>query len=182
MLQEVIISGRRDTETSVVIEPYCQEFSIPPNGLMEISIDDVERTVEINLNEDGGITVWLFEAGEITVWDRATLDAGGARARRRLSEQPKTLDDVTKELRRYARRAAAEEYPPDEREGALSRVKSLELTRDMLLRGEILPPDLRAELLAWALAEERLPKSEVFVGYLRAAVELGSTPSKREGS
>ena len=182
MLREVRISGRKDAETRVVVEPYYQEFSIPPDGLLEIAIEDVEESVEVNFNEDGGITVWLFEAGEITVWDRATLDARGARARRRLSEQPKTLDDVTKQLRRYARRAAAENYPPDERDGALSRVRSLEVARDMLTRGEMLPPDLRAELLAWALAEERLPMSEVFVGYLRAAVELGSTPNNREGS
>ena len=177
MLREVLITGRDDAATEVIIEPYAQAFNIPPRGCLEISIQATEKRVEINLNEDGGITVWLFEAGDITMWDRATLDARHAAKRRRSWAEPKAIDEVVKELRYYARRIGAEKHPLEEREAVAARVKWLELTRDILKRGERLPHYLKAELLAWALSEERLPMREVFVGILRAAVELGSAPS-----
>ena len=37
-----------------------------------------------------------------------------------------------------------------------------------------MPNELKAELLAWAISEERKPMREVFIGVLRSAVELGS--------
>ena len=174
MLREVSISGRDHVATEVIIEPYGQVFSVPAQGNLHIAIDAVEERVEINLNEDGGITVWLFEAGEISVWDKATLDARSARARRRTETDPKTVNQVAKELRYYARRLAAEPRSPDERETVEGRVKLLELARDLLKRGATLPNDLKAELLAWAISEERKPMREVFIGVLRSAVELGS--------
>lgn len=174
MLKSVVISGKKSVATEVIIEPFAQVFSIPPDGLMEIVIDGIEERVEINLRDDGGVTVWLFEAGEISISDRATLDAYSARRRRINAAEPKALDDVVKQLRSYARREAEKDCPPEERDAAANRMKLLELTRDLLKRGQPLPNDLKSELLAWGLVEERLPMREVFVGYLRAAVELGS--------
>ena len=176
MLREVIISGKDDAATEVIIEPFAQVFSIPARGSLHVAIDATEERVEINLHDDGGITLWLFEAGQVTVWDRATLDARSAAARRRPREKPRTVEEVVKELRYYARRAAAVEPPPEEREVAATRIKWLELTRDILKRGERLPDDLKAELLAWAILEERLPMREVFIWVLRDAIELGSRP------
>jgi len=178
VLREVTISGKDTATTTVIIEPYAQEFTIPAGGLLEIAIDAVEERVEINLRDDGVLAVWLFEAGEITVWDRATRDARTAARRRRSWGEPQAVDHIVKELRYYARRAAAEVHPPKESERVENRIKWLELTRDYLKRGEKLPPDLKAELLAWTIAEERRPMQEVFIGVLRAAIELGSEPER----
>lgn len=182
MLREVVITGKDDADTEVIIEPYAQVFNVPQKGCLNIAIDAEENRVEINLNEDGGITVWLFEAGDVTVWDRAALDARSAARRRKPPEKTRTVDEVAKELRYYARRLAQKVHPTGDTDIVAARIKWLELTRDILKRGERLPNDLKAELLGWALEEERLPMREVFIWVLRDAIELGSAGAGQAAS
>lgn len=75
MIQRLTISNGRSEAASLGIEPWADETTVPPGGRVDfeiaLSTDGEPAEMEVGVNNDGGMTIWIVGASIRLITQRA---------------------------------------------------------------------------------------------------------------